>query len=166
MVVITYLSLSKVNFPVYILPSQEIDKQDGLVYVDGHVVDDRNMPGNTLGIRRLQSPFRDLLPLRKSINSFNGIVKNRGNTCYIDSKGSIFVYEKTRMCNLKYHKIQKVERKDTGSLIWVKEVHFPFDIPRPPSGEMEWVGILYYQGLPWRLYEFSETKLKDSKKKI
>ena len=166
MVVITYRSLSKINFPAYILPSDNIWKEDGIVYVDGLVVDDRNMPSKSLGIRRLQTPFRDLLPLRKSVNSFNGIIKNMGNTCYMDSKGTIFIYEKTEMCSLEYHRIQRIDRKDTGSILWLKGIHFSFDIPRPPSPEMVWAGVLYFKGLPWKLYDFSETKLNKTKKKI
>jgi hypothetical protein len=165
-VVITYLSLSKIKFPAYLLPSDNIWKEDGIVYVDGIVVDDRNMPGTSLGMRRLQTPFRDLLQVRKSVNSFNGIIKNKGNACYIDSNGTCFIYEKTQMCTLKYQKIKKVEKKDIGSIIWVKDVHFAIDIPRPPAPEMEWAGILYFKGLPWKLYDFSETKLKTTKKKI
>lgn len=166
MVVITYRSLSKVKFPVYMLPSDNIWKEDGIVYVDGQIVDDRNMSGSTLGIRRIQSPFRELLPLRRSVNSFNGIIKNMGNTTYIDSNGVCFTYEKTVMCTVKYHKIQRVDRKDVGSIIWVKGINFSFDIPRPPAPEMEWVGVLYFKGLPWRLYEFSEAKKNNTKKKI
>jgi hypothetical protein len=148
------------------LPSDNISKEDGIVYVDGQVVDDRNMPGDTLGKRRLQTPFKDLVPLRKSVNSFNGVVKNRGNMPYIDSKGTCFIYEKTEMCTLKYHKIKSVDRKDTGSIVWVKDINFSLEIPRPPSPEMEWAGVLYFKGLPWKLYDFSETKLKNTKKKI
>jgi hypothetical protein len=165
-VVITYRSLSKIKFPAYFLPSDNVWKEDGIVYVDGRIVDDRNIPSKSLGIRRLKTPFRDLLPLQKSINSFTGIVKNTGNTVYIDSAGNIFLYEKTVMCKVKYHKIHRVDKKDTASVLWVKGINFGFDIPRPPSPEMEWVGVLYFKGLPWKLYEFSEVKLKDTNKKI
>lgn len=166
MVVISYLSLSKINFPTYILPSDNVWKEDGIVYVDGQIVDDRNMPGKSLGLRRIQSPFKELCPLRKSVNSFNGIIKNMGNTPYIDSNGTIFIYEKTEVCTVKYHRIKRVDKKDTGCALWVKGVHFAFDIPRPPAPEMEWAGVLYFKGLPWKLYEFSEVKLKNAKKKI
>jgi hypothetical protein len=148
------------------LPSDNIWKEDGIVYVDGHIVDDRNMPGKTLGMRRIQTPFRNLLPLKKSINSFNGVIKNSGNRAYIDSKGVYFIYEKTEMCTVKYHEIKKVDRKDTGSIIWFKGINFSFDIPRPPDPEMKWAGVLYFKGLPWKLYNFSDTKLKNKKVKI
>lgn len=148
------------------LPSDNIWKEDGIVYVDGHIVDDRNMPGKTLGMRRIQTPFRNLLPLRKSVNSFNGVIKNSGNRSYIDSKGVYFTYEKTEMCTVKYHEIKKVDRKDTGSIIWFKGINFSFDIPRPPDPDMKWAGVLYFKGLPWKLYDFSDTKLKNRKVKI
>ena len=148
------------------LPSDNIWKEDGIVYVDGHIVDDRNMPGKTLGMRRIQTPFRNLLPLRKSVNSFNGVIKNSGNRSYIDSKGVYFTYEKTETCTVKYHEIKKVDRKDTGSIVWFKGINFSFDIPRPPDPDMKWAGVLYFKGLPWKLYDFSDTKLKNRKVKI
>ena len=42
----------------------------------------------------------------------------------------------------------------------------PFTIPRPPSEEIEYVGVLHLNELPWMLYEYSEIKLKDTKRKV
>ena len=76
------------------------------------------------------------------------------------------MYMKTKFFDLKYLKITEVIRKDTASLIRVKGCRTPFTVPRPPSHGMQWAGILHLQGLPWMLYEYSEEKLKDTKKKV
>lgn len=164
--VITYRAAKNIKFPVYKLPSSNWHLQDGLLYLDGQLLDDRNMPGETLGIRRMQTPFyKNLLVLRKKLDTLIGIIKQDGN-CFVDSLGRTFIYEKTLVCKLIYYKIRKIEKKDTASLLWVKGVNFPFTIPRPPESEMLWAGILHYRGLPWLLYEYSETKLKDTRRKV
>lgn len=166
MVTITYRSLDKINFPAYLLPSDNVSVSDGIVFVDGIVVDDRNMKGKSLGMRRLQTPHRNLLPLKKCVNSFNGVIKNRGNLPYMDMNGTAFIYEKTLMVDVKYHKIRKVEGRDTNCVLWLKDIPTGFDIPRPPQPDIEWAGVIYFHGLPWKLYEYSETAKKNRKIKI
>lgn len=163
--VVTYNSLNKVKFPVYVLPSGNWSRADGLLFLDGELVDDRNMPGETLGIRRVQTPYKKLLPLRKQITSHHGLIKQVSKT-FIDSNGTPFIYEKTKMCKLSYYKIRRVDRKEVASLIWLKGINFPFTVPRPPEDGMLWAGVLHFHGLAWMLYEYSETKKPDTRRKI
>ena len=163
--VITYKTLHKVKFPVFLLYSGEWERADGLLFVEGKVVDDTNMIGSTMGIRRLQTSYPDLYRLNKAIQNHNGILKQT-TKYFIDSNGFPFIYMKTKFFDLKYLKITEVIRKDTASLIRVKGCRTPFTVPRPPSHGMQWAGILHLQGLPWMLYEYSEEKLKDTKKKV
>ena len=67
---------------------------------------------------------------------------------------------------LKYLKISKVELKESATLIRVRGHNSPFTVPRPPEVGYTWAGILHLKGLPWMLYEYSETKLKDTKRKV
>ena len=123
------------------------------------------MPGDTLGMRRIQSPLV-LGKLNQSINSIVGILKNKTNTPYIDSKGRYFIYEKTRMCSLQYHKIKSVARKGHGCSVHVFGVQAGFAVPRPPESDIEFAGIIYFHGLPWKLYDFSTDRKKNRKVKI
>ena len=166
MIVLTYRDESKISFPVFQLPTDNVEKLDGLVFLDGQVLDDRNQKGKSLGIRRIQSPLKELYPLKKSINGLNGLAQQMGSKTYIDSKGVIFIYEKSVMCTLKYHKITKVDRKDIASSIYLKGIQSAFQVARPPAPDMEYAGVLYFHGLPWKLYEFSEAKKQNTKKKI
>lgn len=163
--VITYKNLHKVAFPVYLLYNENWELVDGLLFLEGKCLDDTNQPGKTLGIRRVQTPYPDLYPLRKAITSHNGILKQKIR-CFIDSNGVPFIYEKTKFLPLKYLHIEKIAQKESASLIYVKGHKTPFTIPRPPEYGYDWAGILHLHNMPWMLYEYSETKLKDGKRKV
>ena len=74
--VIQYSSINKIRFPVYELPSGNWNRQDGLLFLDGQIVDDKNQAGDTLGLRRMQTPHKNLLPLKNQVDTFRGIVKS------------------------------------------------------------------------------------------
>ena len=163
--VITFRDFTKVQFPVFLLKSGNWDRKDGLLFCDGQLVDDTNQMGGTLGARRIQTPFKDKYELKKAVTAPNGILKQ--NTPYfVDNNGVPFVYEKTHFVPLKYYKIKRVELKEVASLVWVKGHNAPFTVARPPDPDIEWAGILHLHGIPWMLYEYSETKLKDTRRKV
>lgn len=162
---INYTQFNLIKFPVYILPSSNIELADGLLFVDNELVDDKNMPGETLGIRRVQTPHKNLLKLNKQIENPTGMIKQPPST-FIDSAGIPFLYEKTLMCRLEYKKIRRVDRKGTGSLLWLHGINFPIQIIRPPEDGYTWAGILHYHGLPWMLYEFSQDKKPSTRRKV
>jgi hypothetical protein len=147
------------------LPSSNWEKVDGLLFVDNEIVDDKNMPGDTLGVRRIQSPHKNMLPLKKQLINHQGILK-QSTRYFIDSNGVPFIYEKTLMCKLSYYKIKKIQKKEVASVLWLKGINSPFTIPRPPEDGMLWAGVLHYHGLPWFLYEYSETKKPDTRRKV
>ena len=103
--VITYKDNDKITYPVYVLPSSNWTIADGLVTIDGLIVDDRNMEGESLGRRRLMTPYDNLFSLKKLTNNLVGIIKS-GRTNFIDSKGMLFIYEKTRNARLRFRKIE------------------------------------------------------------
>jgi len=53
---LTYSKLNKIKFPIYEMPSDNWSKADGLLFLDDKIVDDKNQSGDTLGLRRLQTP--------------------------------------------------------------------------------------------------------------
>jgi len=163
--VIGYKNIHKLVFPVFLLDSGNWDTADGLLYLNGLLLDDKNQAGKTLGARRVQTPHSSLYDLKKMVASPNGLLK-QSTKYFIDNAGRPFIYEKTRMLPLKYLKINKVVRKDTAALIWVKGHNAPFTVPRPPEVGYTWAGILHIRNLPWMLYEYSEKKLKDTRRKV
>ena len=163
--VIGFRSIPKITFPVFLLDSENWEEYDGILFLDNKVLDDRNQEGKTLGARRMQTPHKNLQELKYMVEYPNGLLKQR-TKYFIDNSGRPFIYEKTTMLPLKYLKISKVELKDTATLIRVKGHNAPFTVPRPPEVGFTWAGILHVQGLPWMLYEYSETKLKDTRRKV
>lgn len=162
--IITYRTINKVVFPVFTLQSDDWTLTDGLLFLEGEVIDDKNMPGDTLGKRRLQSPFT-MKPLNRSINSFVGLLKQSRKT-FIDSNGVPFIYQKTKMCSLKYLKIKKIVTREIACLVYVEGCNSPFTVPRPPAEGMLWAGVLHLHGLPWELYEYSDVYKKNTRRKI
>jgi hypothetical protein len=67
---------------------------------------------------------------------------------------------------MKYLEITEVVPKGGATIIRVKGIKHPFTVPRPPDSSMKWAGILHLHGLPWMLYEYSDTKLKDTRRKV
>jgi hypothetical protein len=106
----------KYKFPVYVVHTDNIDMIDGILWIEDQVLDDKNMSGETLGKRRLQTPMKSLYPLRYMITDTVELIKHRGNF-YIDSTGMFFRYYKQKSIPLKYHKIRKVAKvsQDTKS---------------------------------------------------
>jgi len=163
--ILHFYNYGSITFPVYRLPNDNLHFIDGLLFLDGLLLDDKNMPGETLGARRLQTPQKGKFPLKIMLNSFVQLIKyTQGN--YIDSVGKVFYYEKTIFFQVKYYRITKVERKVSASLLWVKGINFPFTIPRPPDELTTYAGILHYKNIPWLLYDYSNVKLKPIKRKV
>ena len=164
---LTYKQIERnVTFPVFALPSSNWDQRDGLVYLDGRLLDDWNMTGETLGARRIQTPFKDLHPLNISFMDIIGLIKNKTDSAYIDMLGNRFTYHKSEFATVKYHQIKKVDGRETACAIWLKGINFPFKQKRPPLPENSWAGVLYVQDLPWIIYEFSSEKKEDTRRKI
>ena len=69
--------MATIKYPCYIL-SEEPEEIDGLLLIGDQVVDDTNMIGDTLGMRRLQTPMKSLYPLRYMIDDEVGMLKHRG----------------------------------------------------------------------------------------
>lgn len=135
------------------------------MFLDGVLVDDKNMPGETLGLRRMQTPFKTLLKLNRAAMGPTDLIRSPSGP-YIDSKGKVFFYEKTQFCKVKYHKIKSVVKRGKYSNLFLHGISFPFAIPRPPEDEYVWAGVLYITDVPWRLYDFSTERLKTYRRKV
>ena len=162
--IITYKKLKNIQFPVYLLPHENWSFSDGLMFLEGKVVDDRNQEADTIGRRRLFTPH-DIFPLKNSVDSIQGLLKQTVKT-FIDTSGRPFIYEKTKRCDLKYFNIKKKELRDTYTLLCLHGVNTPFSVPRPPEPGIFFAGVLLLHGLPWILYEYSEHPKKTTWRKV
>ena len=155
----------KYKFPVYVVHTDNVELIDGILWIEDQVLDDKNMSGETLGRRRLQTPMKSLYPLRYMITDTVELIKHKGNF-YIDSTGHFFRYYKENSMPLKYHKIRKVEKKRGRSIVWLKGINNAYDFARPPSPQETWAGVLYRSGIPWLIYEVCKERKKDTWRKV
>ena len=159
------MDYNNIDFPVFVLHTDNIELIDGILWIDNQVLDDKNMLGTTLGMRRLQSPMKSLYPLKYMLEDETDLLHHQGKF-YIDSSGVFFIKIKTTNTQLKYHKIMRVEKKTIASRLWIKDCPFPFPLKRPLPKNASWAGVLYRDGIPWIIYDLSEEKKKDSWRKI
>ena len=159
------MNYDKIEFPVFVLHTDNIEFIDGILWIDNQVLDDNNMSGKNLGVRRLQSPMKSLYPLKYMLENEADLLQHQGSF-YIDSSGFFFTKIKTSTTLLRYHKIMRVEKKTSASQLWIKDCPFPFTLKRPLPESASWAGILYRQGIPWILYDLSKEKKKDTWRKI
>lgn len=161
----TFKDIKSILYPVFPIRSRDWYTQDGVLFLEDKVLDDRNMPGNTLGIRRIQCGRTDLVRLKRAYTDLFSMLKS-GKSTFIDSNGIPFIYKKTITSPLKYHRINKLEYKDDHSILWLDGINHPMSIPRPPYGDARYARVLYYKGFPWVLYDFATEKGKDSYKRV
>lgn len=161
----TAKDLRTIEFPVYALPDDCWYRQDGILFLDGQVIDESNMPGKTLGIRRLQCGRSDLFKLKKAYMNLKSMLAS-GKKHFVDSNGVPFTYIKTQRLALKYHRIGSIEQKETYSVVSLKGVASRFKIIRPPLGEVFWARILYYGPTPWILYDLKFERGRDSFRRV
>jgi hypothetical protein len=161
---LTYKNFRLINFPVYGLPSDNVEVRDGLLFIDNAVIDDRNQIGDTLGARRLQTHHK-LFPLKCGYSDFQGLLDAKYKS-FVDNKGYYFYYKKTKYIKISYHKIVKVVLKDTHTLIKITEVPFPLIMLRPPPQGFDWVGVICLGKHPWIPYEYSKEYYTPKRRKI
>ena len=159
------MNYDKIEFPVFVLHTDNIELIDDILWIDNQVLDDRNMSGKNLGIRRLQSPMKSIYSLKYMLNDEAEILQHQGKF-YIDSTGFFFTKSKTTTTELKYHKIMRVEKKTIASRLWLKDCPFPFPLKRPLPESISWAGVLYQNNVPWILFDLAEEKKKDTWRKI
>ena len=68
----------KLKFPVFPVHTDEILLADGILWIENQVLDDTNMKGKTLGIRRLQSPMKSIYPIKYMVSDIPAYVKHQG----------------------------------------------------------------------------------------
>lgn len=154
---------TKIKFPVHELLSEDIYSSDGILFVNGKVLDDRNQTGNSLGERRLKTSH-EKAKISKSHTSFIDLVKT-SHSIFIDSNGVPFRYERTVSSSIENRRIKNKISKGTHTIIYVDKVNSLFHLSSYPKAE-EWAQILYLDKFPWLLYSISETKLKEFRKRI
>jgi len=160
-------SFSSIHWPVWSIRPHD--------HIGGGLVTDR------YGIRRIDLedksisfPMRRLAiksltdykvyPLRKPIWSFKDLLASK-MLCFIDFEGKIYNYKKSVFHPLIYRKIISRKYTNTTTIFKVKGVPTFFEIEGKLNLEATYAGILSIDR-GYLLYEVTNKKLKDTKRKI
>lgn len=157
--------LQIINYPVFQLPSkpQEIEK---VLFINGKVLDDKNLSGDTLGKRRLQidKSYR----LSTAIYYLKDIIKvSSGTTWFIDSTGFTFKYTKSKSVPLVFKKITKVIPIPTGGALLELDNNFNrYKVMYAPNDQELYAGLLVFSPHVYILYGLYDKLYKDTRRKI
>ena len=161
---ITWKNIRNVAFPVYKLKSDELHYYQGILFSDNKIIDDRNIPKETIGQRRLFIK-EDLHPLTQTAFSFVDLI-NSGFRHFVDNRGRAFSYRKSKVCEVKSLEIKIIKYKGKFSTVKLKGCQTEFKVWRPPEEGLCWAGVLYINEFPWEIIEYSESKKKSYKRMI
>ena len=129
------------------------------------IVDDTNLPGKTLAMRRLQLKNREvpLYPIRVAIYFLGDFIRlSKKGYWFIDSNGKIFTYQKSQRAKLKTVKITKyIPSKTTGTILELQGYAERFKTLFKVPTTNRYAQILIYKGLTI-LYGTSEEYVPDT----
>lgn len=179
-------SLAEIAYPVFKLGIDKPVIDNGLVYYyyenivedeDGDLVeqnqyrliDDRNIPFNSLAMRRLAAKQNGakLFKIKIAIFFLGDLVKiAKPNIWFIDSNGKLFNYNKATRVLLKFYKIKyNIPISIGGSIIEVEGIATRFKILFSPDRDKKYAGILH-MGKSLILYGVYSKKYTDTWRKI
>ena len=173
------IQLQTINWPVFRLGEKAPQQRDGVVYYSSEyeqdtdselvvshtlrIVDDSNLPGPTLGRRRLQlkESRAAVFPLRTAVYFLADLVKlAKATTWWIDSSGQVFQHKKSTRAKLTTHKIAQVlPAAGLGCVLQVEGLVTRFKSIARPKPEEQYAALLHF-GRVTLLYGFSTTPLK------
>ena len=144
--------------------TEYVDEQN-VPFVAMQIVDDRNLSGKTLGLRRLQlkSSNEKLHKVKTAIYFLADLVKLAKNTTwFIDSSGCVFNYQKNTRAKLTTRKIKQILPADgLGCVVELDGISTRFKALRRPT-EFQSYGRVLHVGMGFMFYGFCEERKPDS----
>lgn len=175
-------SLSQISFPVFQLNTNNPVVENGVImYIrstlteddiikhEYQIVDDKTVEGDTLAKRRLKLYIAgvNLKPIKRAIYFIGDLIKLATPKMYfIDSKGLLFKYSKTRTVRLVFRKITKVIAiPDGGAILEIQGFPNRFKCLYAPRREERYAGVLVDK-ISAILYGIYTEKYDDTVRKI
>lgn len=170
------LNFWQIQFPIFpIAKEHQLQTvEDCLIIEDAagnhRVVDNKSMPGDNLGMRRLQHATTDTI-LNKKLFKLSKPVYNivemlhSSKDRYIDSSGQVINHTKSKFYKLESFKISSFVEVEEGYVINVHGIHCRFFLNRAPHVDEKFARVLRV-GRGYLLYELSSEYEKASRLKI
>lgn len=136
---------------------------DNIENVNIRIVDDANLSGKTLGLRRLQLQDEKLFPIRTAIYFLADLVKlAKSTTWFIDSSGRVFHYEKNTRAKLQTRAIKQIlPASGLGCVVELVGISSRFKSLQRPGEHQHYARVLKL-GMGFIFYGFCETVKPDS----
>lgn len=148
------------EFPLFKLKPKrnrfDIIQREGMTIINNLIVDNKNLAGSTLGLRRLNIPNKDLYPLREMARTIQDMAHNK-NYIYIDNHGALKELTYDKFYPIISRKIKYLKRtKDGVAFIRVQSVPYFLKYHGTISEyETPWVNLV---SLPRGLFIYSITE--------
>lgn len=179
------INLKEIVFPVFKVGIHKPEQENGLVfyYHELHentdegvvstlkykILDDKNLPGATLALRRLQLTAEDanLAKIENAIYFLGDLIKLADpKVWFMDSLGKVFQYKRSLPAKLNFYKIKTIIPIKTGGVIVECETILQrFKSLYKPEDDKTHVGILEF-GMNKILYGFYDKKYKSTWRKV
>jgi hypothetical protein len=142
------------------------DNKESEVY---RIIDDKNLPGATLALRRLNLAANGIKLKKLGRATFflaDFIKLARKTTWFIDSAGNVFQYKKDLNVKLTFKKIKQIiPISSGGAIVEVEGIPTRFKTLYMPDVENTYAGLLQH-GMGYILYGTYTEKYKDTRRMI
>lgn len=147
------MQLDTIHWPVYLIGTDPIIEEDDMLFIEEangevFIIDDKSVPGNSIGMRRLnlasqENPAR-LKKISMAIYYLADLIKfSDPNKWFVDNNGSPFRYVKQTFYPLVCKKITKVKEIPTGgAMIEVEGMSHRFKTLHTPDPTMTHAGLI------------------------
>lgn len=174
------LSLSEITFPVFRLGEVEPIVENGATFYlslseDGdertyhlRLIDDKKIKGKSLATRRIAliTNGRKVQRISRAFFFIGDFLKaSKSTTWFIDYKGILFNYKKSKYVPLTYKKIDKTIRLPSGGAI-IEVAGTRYKVLFAPKVDELYVGLLIIGTGQSLLYGVYKEKHKDSRRMI
>ena len=153
--ILTCKNYNSVVWPIYGLHSRNIFYEDGLVIShNNRLIDDKTIPGDTLGRRRLKMMDLALYNFKTTNRSFIELIRNVDCPLYMDNVGRMVTYKKTVWARIEPAKIIKMA--DHG--VWLEGASYPIMVAvLPPVGTVHCEALILDK-YPIGIYSYMHSK--------
>lgn len=136
---------------------------DNISSINIRLVDDANLNGKTLGLRRLKLRSEKLFPIRTAIYFLADLVKlAKTTTWFIDNSGRVFQYTKNTRAKLTTKKVKNIlPAMGLGCVVELAGISSRFKAMMRPRDEQIYARVLQV-GMAYIFYGFCETHKPDS----
>lgn len=162
------MNFRDINFPIYSVGShKKLWCENNILYLlsDSDIiykVDNKNLPYDTIGKRRLRIHKKELYKFTGTYFSLVAVIKSN-KKLFIDNTGKLINYKKSKTAKLEYIKIKRVVPVDNkGLLIYMYNKTAPLLVSNLVYNKEKYVGILDNT----IVYDFSTYKKENTWRKI